>query len=135
MGIQLTGVGYGNGFSNYQTSKISTVSTEEVQKQDLLRKQQEVLETTSAKVDNTPQIAQNSVGDSPRKNASLEDISIGFHKKDSLDYLGKSSEIENLDVKKAISDMKKDQVLQQYQFFVGSKDDIYNGQDGKVVAK
>lgn len=32
---------------------------------------------------------------------------------------GVDSDIANLDVQKALSDMKKDQVLQQYQFFVG----------------
>ena len=32
---------------------------------------------------------------------------------------GVDSDIANLDVEKAISDMKKDQVLMQYQFFVG----------------
>ena len=32
---------------------------------------------------------------------------------------GMNSDIMNLDVQKALSDMKKDQVLQQYHFFVG----------------
>ena len=34
---------------------------------------------------------------------------------------GAESDIKTLDMEKAISDMRKDQVLQQYQFFVGSK--------------
>lgn len=34
---------------------------------------------------------------------------------------GSDSDIKQLDVERAISDMKKDQVLQQYQFFVGEK--------------
>lgn len=32
---------------------------------------------------------------------------------------GSESDIHSLDVEKALSDMHKDQVLQQYQFFVG----------------
>lgn len=32
---------------------------------------------------------------------------------------GEDSDIANLDVEKALSDMKKDQILQQYQYFVG----------------
>ncbi len=32
---------------------------------------------------------------------------------------GVDSDISKLDVEKALSDLKKDQVLQQYQFFVG----------------
>ena len=34
---------------------------------------------------------------------------------------GMASDIASLDVEKAVSDMKKDQVLQQYQFFVGER--------------
>ena len=37
----------------------------------------------------------------------------------SYDLKGADSDISKLDVEKALSDLKKDQVLQQYQFFVG----------------
>lgn len=37
------------------------------------------------------------------------------------DLKGEDSDIARLDVEKALSDMKKDQVLQQYQFFIGEK--------------
>lgn len=37
------------------------------------------------------------------------------------DLKGIDSDIVRLDIEKALSDMKKDQVLQQYQFFVGEK--------------
>lgn len=40
------------------------------------------------------------------------------------DMKGADSDIHSLDVEQALSDMKKDQVLQQYLFFVG------NGQEG-----
>ena len=35
---------------------------------------------------------------------------------------GEESDITSLDIQKAISDMEKDQVLRQYQYFVGTKD-------------
>ena len=54
-------------------------------------------------------------------NAPLEDISITFHKQDDFGYIGRDRDIHSLDVEKAISDMRKDQILQQYQYFVGSK--------------
>lgn len=38
------------------------------------------------------------------------------------DLKGKDSDLESLDVQKAISDMEKDQVLQQYQYFVETAD-------------
>ena len=56
-----------------------------------------------------------------KANAPLEDISITFHKQDDFGYIGRDSDIHSLDVEKAISDMRKDQILQQYQYFVGSK--------------
>ena len=56
-----------------------------------------------------------------KPNAPLEDISITFHKQDDFGYIGRDSDIRSLDVEKAISDMRKDQILQQYQYFVGSK--------------
>jgi hypothetical protein len=34
---------------------------------------------------------------------------------------GEDSSIESLDAKKAVSDLEKDQILQQYQYFVGDK--------------
>ena len=40
------------------------------------------------------------------------------------DLSGADSDICQLDVTRAISDMQKDQVLQQYQFFVGSSRDM-----------
>lgn len=56
-----------------------------------------------------------------KPNAPLEDISITFHKQDDFGYIGRDSDIRSLDVEKAISDMRKDQILQQCQYFVGSK--------------
>ena len=72
-----------------------------------------------------------------RKDAQLEDISITFNKKESFGYLGKDSDIRSLDVQKAIDDMRKDKVLQQYQYFVGSSRNlqIENNADGIVIQK
>ena len=47
-----------------------------------------------------------------KSNATLEDISITFHKQDDFGYIGRNSDIHSLDVEKAISDMRKDQILQ-----------------------
>lgn len=40
----------------------------------------------------------------------------------SYELKGADSDLANLDMQKAISDMKKDGVLQQYQYFVGTQD-------------
>lgn len=72
-----------------------------------------------------------------RKDAELEDISITFNRQESFDYLGKDSDIHSLDVEKAIDDMRKDKILQQYQYFVGSSRNlqIENNADGIVIQK
>lgn len=77
-----------------------------------------------------------SVQSQVRQDAKLEDISITFNKKDDFDYIGQDRDIRSLDMERAISDMKKDQVLQQYQYFVGSAKNLAaNNADGKVLAK
>ena len=71
-----------------------------------------------------------------RKDAPLEDISLTFNKQESFGYIGRDSDIQSLDVQKAVSDMRKDSVLQQYQYFVGSSRNLMaRSADGAVIAK
>lgn len=70
--------------------------------------------------------------------ADLKNVSIKFNKEDGFGYIGMDSSLDNLDMQKAISDMQRDQVLQSYQYFVGSADSMYGEQsseDGMVVLK
>ena len=77
-----------------------------------------------------------SVSYQERKDAPLEDISITFNKEDDFGYVGRDKDIRSLDVEKAIDDMKKDQILQQYQYFVGSSRNIVSeSEDGTVIQK
>ncbi len=65
----------------------------------------------------------------------LENISLTFNREDDFGYIGSESGLDNLDVQKAISDMRKDQVLQQYQYFVGSAQNLFQSEDGVVIPK
>lgn len=70
--------------------------------------------------------------------ADLDQVSLKFNKEDSFEYIGMDSSLDNLDMQKAISDMQKDQVLQSYQYFVGSAGSLFgeiSSQDGMVVLK
>lgn len=70
--------------------------------------------------------------------ADLEQVSLKFNREDSFGYIGMDSSLENLDMQKAISDMRKDQVLQGYQYFVGSAGSLFgemSSEDGTVVMK
>ena len=70
--------------------------------------------------------------------ADLGQVSLTFNKEDSFEHIGMDSNPENLDMQKAISDMQKDQILQSYQYFVGSAGGLDDGmlpEDGMVVLK
>lgn len=72
-----------------------------------------------------------------RKDAALEEISITFNRQESFEYIGKDRDVRALDVEKAIDEMEKDRVLQQYQYFVGSSRNLYGAEDaeGMVIRK
>lgn len=54
------------------------------------------------------------------KNVDIHDISLRFNANDDYSYIGRDVDIQNLDMQKAVSDMQKDGILKQYQFFVGT---------------
>ena len=71
----------------------------------------------------------------PRPNLSIEDISLSLNESSaSFDMKGKDSDIASLDMEKAISDMKKDSILEEYQYFVGDSKNLFSD-DGIVIAK
>ena len=55
----------------------------------------------------------------PVQNYTSYDYAQRYNPDDIFELKGIDSDITNLDVQKAVSDLDKDQVLQQYQFFVG----------------
>lgn len=58
----------------------------------------------------------------PQQNFDALDFARQYQPDVTYDLKGKDSDLESLDVQKAISDMEKDQVLQQYQYFVDTTD-------------
>ncbi len=122
---------YSNILQNYHVPTIPTVSVEAVRKQDAMQGQmQPAVGVNTYETPATPQVR--------KPDASIEDISITFNRQDDFGYLGQDSDIHSLDVERAISDMQKDRMLQQYQYFVGSAKEVYEGghaADGIVVPK
>ena len=70
----------------------------------------------------------------PRANASLEDISLSLNEPKGFEMKGRDADLEALDMEKAVSDMQKDEALQQYQYFVGDTN-LFSSEDGVVIAK
>jgi len=133
MGIQIyQGMGSLSTCSNYQRPEIKLVSGEEVRRQDQEQQQAALQQSTPDYSRMTDFAAQ----DRRAKAADLENISLTFNKTDSFDYLGSGSGLENLDVMKAVSDMRKDEVLQEYQYFVGSSQNFaFQSEDGVVIPR
>ena len=70
---------------------------------------------------------------SPRENASIENVAISFGVYDinDVELFGEKG-LASEDMRNAISGMKKDQLLHEYQYFVGGKD--LTGKERNVIA-
>lgn len=126
---------YYNTYNDY-TSRIKQVDVEEVRRQEEEKKAGEQLVSSGASEQTDS--AQQEVVRRPVEPVELEDISVKFNRNDTYDYIGKDSSPESLDVQKAVSDMQKDSILSQYQFFVGAEvqpDTIFQNGDGTVIRK
>ena len=93
-----------------------------------------------AKTQENPEVTKPSVSIEPiedrrPKSVNLNEVSISFNKNDDFGYIGKDKDLSLLDMEQAISMMRQDSILQDYQYFVGSSKDIFNSEDGRVIAK
>ncbi len=70
----------------------------------------------------------------PGKLIGLEDISISFNKNDDFDLIGTTSDITNLDIEKAVSVSKRDDILNSYRT-TETQVPVYAGEEGTVIAK
>jgi hypothetical protein len=121
---------YGGLYSNYRPVQIPMVDVSEVAKQDenAIKASENVV---AAPVLETP------VNDNRSRMADLDNISLNFNTGDDYSYIGSESDMATLDMEKLISDMKKDKVLEDYQYFVGSTNtqNTFADNDGAVFLK
>ena len=127
------GIQFYNGldsYLNYNSYKkdIPQVSVEEV------KAAEEAKALESSKVEESAAKVEEAAIRRPVKNADLEDISLTFNKEDTFDNIGSEASIKSLDMEKAISDMKKDDILSEYSYFVGNSKNLFSD-DGIVIAK
>ena len=119
---------YAGILKNYKVPVIPDMRLAELQRQE---------STVRENAPSTVASRENSVEVAGRKDAALEDISITFNRQESFGYIGRDSDVRALDMEKAIDEMEKDRVLQQYQYFVGSSRNLYGAgdADGMVIQK
>lgn len=130
------GIQFYNGLSNYAAFNsykrdIPVVDPEEVKRQLDENSQAEAKKTEAVE---TLSPYQQSKIDSRSQVALLEDVSLTFNKEETFDYIGQDASVKSLDMEKAISDMKKDSILEEYQYFVGDSKNLFSD-DGIVIAK
>lgn len=129
--MAISGIGGYGGFDNFKIKNIPQVDA-----QELKRQSEEALKTQPIEV-NVPKET-TPVEDNRSKAANLDNISLSFNQGEDYSYIGSESDINNLDMQKAISDMRKDKILEDYQYFVGSSQEFmtkFNSEDGSVFMK
>lgn len=72
--------------------------------------------------------------DKAPKVSNPEDFTFDFKKNNSYNLVGATSPVNDMDIEKAVSEMKKDVVLNQYKFFVGHTN-LGTDADGTVRLK
>ena len=108
-GMNISGIRIQAGFYDYNTIKNTQIQEESVPDTvDAVGKDIRVTEITETERDNKP-------------DHGAAEYAKQYQPDAEYDLKGIASDITSLDVEKAISDMKKDQVLEQYQFFVGER--------------
>lgn len=108
-GMNISGIRIQAGFYDYNTIKNTQIQEQSVPNViDTAGEDTRVAEVTESERDNKPDHGATEYAKQYQPDAEY-------------DLKGIASDITSLDVEKAISDMKKDQVLQQYQFFVGER--------------
>ncbi|HKM34987.1 MAG TPA: hypothetical protein VJY54_09630 [Lachnospiraceae bacterium] len=126
---------YSSLFASYKVPEIPSVDFDQIKKAD---------ELANVKSQTEPLVSQNidlSIDEKQLErpeSININELSLTFNAGDDFGYIGKDSDIEDLDMQKAISDMKKDQVLQQYQYFVGNSETLFpqnSSEDGHVFLK
>lgn len=105
--MNISGIRPSAGFYDYNTIKSEELSAEQTQK------------TLTAQQSDAEQETVMNVEASAKPDTGAMDYANRYQPDASYDLKGADSELMSLDVEKAISDMKRDQVLQQYQFFIG----------------
>ena len=81
-----------------------------------------------------PSVTIEPIEDRRPRSVDPNEVSLSFNKNNDYGYIGKDKDLSLLDMEQAISMMRQDSILQDYQYFVGSSKDIFNSEDGRVVA-
>ncbi len=103
----------GSNYIYHSVRDIPRVSQEEVRRQDESRQSEMGL----AVAERPLQLSESTSPKAP-KIGDLHEAAMTFSAERDFTVIGRDSDLYKLDMEKAISDMKKDGILQEYQYFV-----------------
>ncbi|MEG0962254.1 MAG: hypothetical protein RR139_08315 [Lachnospiraceae bacterium] len=107
--MNISGIRPYTGLYNYNVTK--SAEEQSVSAQQIERQQEKIISPIGSKeIIEEKKRSQTDTGDYAKQYKPLE----------TYELKGKDSSLESLDMERAISDMQKDQLLHQYQFFVGT---------------
>ena len=115
--MNISGIRTSAGFYDYNTIRVNEVRSQQVK--EAKASEQEETGLNEAVVQENAEL---SYGESVRPagpDKGAEEFAKSYQPDVVYELKGADSDITSLDMAKAISDLKKDQVLEQYQFFVG----------------
>lgn len=122
--MNISGIRPSESFYSYNSIKINELRNSQI----MQAKQSQQSQLASASDD------QGSLDDArARQSFSALDYAGTYDPKASYELKGADSDINTLDVEKAVSDLDKDKMLQQYQYFVGSSDSIAVSQQSQTL--
>ncbi len=131
--MAIQGLGeYGGLYNSYRKNNIPIVDAEYVKEQE-----EHAVETDANLKNHQNEGSSSEIRDHRSSIADLENVSLTFNSGDTFDYIGSDSDIRYMDVQKAVSDMKKDQILEEYHYFCGNSanHNIKESEDGIVIQK
>ncbi len=112
--------------SNYRINDIPRVNVDDVKAQETVKTPEDlspIITIEEQQIDNRA------------RSVDPNEVSLTFNKNDDFSNIGADKELQTLDIQKAISDMKQDSIFREYQYFVGSASNVFQSEDGKVLAK
>lgn len=114
--MNISGIRTGAGFYDYNSIKINEVRSQQIQE---ARESEQIPVTGTVEQNDSTDAKVEQIPEAQKEDYGVADFNSKYQPDASYDLKGVDSDISKLDVEKALSDLKKDQVLQQYQFFVG----------------
>lgn len=114
--MNVSGIRPYEGFYQYNSIKLNELRNQQIAASARAAEQVTGAEDTTQKPEEKQVISA-----SVNQSFDSYDFAQQYRPDETFELKGIDSDIESLDAKKAISDLEKDQVLQQYQYFVGDK--------------